>query len=98
MEIRIVDDFKIKTDENNYKVKEYGVIKYKDNMRYGVKKVTYHGNLEQALRYILKQTIKIGNYDTINDIIKDLESIENKILDNIEKALKVYEKESKLWE
>lgn len=83
MELKVLDDYRIKSDDNNYIVEEYGVIRHKENERYGVKKVTYHPTLIQALKQILKQQLKKEDYKTIDDVIKNMESIETRLLKKI---------------
>ena len=83
MELKLLDDYRIKSDDNNYIVEEYGVIRHKENERYGVKKVTYHPTLIQAFKKILKQQLKKEYYKTIDDVIKSMESIETRLLKTI---------------
>lgn len=83
MELKVLDNFIIKSDDNNYIVEEYGVIKHKENERYGIKKITYHPNLRQAFKYILKQQLKKEEYKAIDDVIKNMEFIEERILNDI---------------
>ena len=80
MELKVLDDYKIKSDENNYIVEEYGVIRHKENERYGIKKVTYHPNLIQAFKQILKKQLKKEDYQSIADVIKNMEAIETRLL------------------
>lgn len=84
MELKVLDNFIIKSDDNNYIVEEYGVIKHKENERYGIKKITYHPTLRQAFKYILKQQPKREEYKTIDDVVKNMESIEERILNDID--------------
>ncbi|MGU8523318.1 hypothetical protein ACV3OO_11870 [Clostridium perfringens] len=84
MELKVLDNFIIKSDDNNYIIEEYGVIKHKENKRYGIKKVTYHPTLRQAFKYILKQQLKKEDYKAIDDTVKNMESIEERILDDID--------------
>lgn len=88
MELKVLDNFIIKSDDNNYIIEEYGVIKHKENERYGIKKITYHPTLRQAFKYILKQQPKREEYKTIDDVVKNMESIEKRILNNIDKNVK----------
>ena len=83
MELKVLDDYRIKSDDNNYIVEEYGVIRHKENERYGVKKVTYHPTLIHAFKQILKQQLKKEDYKTIDDVIKNMESIETRLLKKI---------------
>lgn len=84
MELKVLDNFIIKSDDNNYIVEEYGVIKHKKNERYGIKKITYYPSLRQAFKYILKQQLKKEDYKAIDDTVKNMESIEERILDDID--------------
>lgn len=84
MELKVLDSFIIKSDDNNYIIEEYGVIKHKENERYGIKKITYHPNLRQAFKYILKQQLKREDYRAIDDVVKNMESIEERILNDID--------------
>ena len=83
MELKVLDNFIIKSDDNNYIIEEYGVIKHKENERYGIKKITYHPTLRQAFKYILKQQFKREEYKVIDDVVKNMESIEERILNDI---------------
>ena len=83
MELKVLDDYRIKSDDNNYIVEEYGVIRHKENERYGVKKVNYHPTLINAFKQILKQQLKKEDYKTIDDVIKNMESIETRLLKKI---------------
>lgn len=83
MELKVLDNFIIKSDDNNYIVEEYGVIKHKENERYGIKKITYHPTLIYAFKHILGQQLKQEDYKTIDDVIKNMESIEERILNDI---------------
>lgn len=83
MELKVLDDYRIKSDDNNYIVEEYGVIRHKENERYGIKKITYHPTLIQAFKQILKQQLKKEDYKTIDDVIKSMESIETRLLKTI---------------
>lgn len=87
MELKVLDNFIIKSDDNNYIIEEYGVIKHKKNERYGVKKTTYHPTLRQAFKYILKQQPKREEYKTIDDVINNMESIETRILNDTDNKL-----------
>lgn len=87
MELKVLDNFIIKSDDNNYIIEEYGIIKHKENERYGVKKTTYHPTLRQAFKYILKQQPKSEEYKTIDDVVKNMESIEERILNKIDDKL-----------
>lgn len=87
MELKILDNFIIKSDDNNYIVEEYGVIKHKENERYGIKKTTYHPTLIYAFKHILGQQLKQEDYKTIDDIVKSMKSIEERILNKIDVKL-----------
>jgi hypothetical protein len=84
MELKVLDNFIIKSDDNNYIIEEYGVIKHKENERYGIKKITYHPTLRQAFKYILKQQLKREEYKVIDDVVKNMESIKERILNDID--------------
>lgn len=84
MELKVLDNFIIKSDDNNYIIEEHGVIKHKENERYGIKKITYHPTLRQAFKYILKQQLKKEDYKFIDDVVKNMESIEERILNDID--------------
>lgn len=84
MELKVLDNFIIKSDDNNYIIEEHGVIKHKENERYGIKKITYHPTLRQAFKYILKQQLKKEDYKAIDDVVKNMKSIEERILNDID--------------
>ncbi len=84
MKLKVLDNFIIKSDDNNYIIEEYGVIKHKKNERYGIKKITYHPTLRQSFKYILKQQPKREEYKTIDDVVKNMETIEERILNDID--------------
>lgn len=83
MNLKVLDNYRIKSDDNNYIVEEYGIIRYKDTERYDIKKTTYHPTLVRAFKYILKQQLKKEEYNTIDDVIRNMKSIEERILNDI---------------
>ncbi|MGL6184731.1 MAG: hypothetical protein ACRC1T_05065 [Clostridium chrysemydis] len=90
MELKVLDSFIIKSDDNNYILEEYGIIKHRKNERYGIKKTTYHPTLVQAFKYILKQQLKQEDYKSIDDVVKNMESIEKRIANKVDEVVDVF--------
>jgi hypothetical protein len=78
MKVLIQDNLYLVSDERQYILKEYtGQFDKKGNEV--VKIIGYFGRVGQALKHVVKMNIMKSEAATLNELVKDIEQIDNRI-------------------